>query len=105
MNILELDEFEIIKQYKNDDYYKFVVKAKDEPIFCSLCSAFHDDVEDDKNHFKLHDTRTRTVADVEFRGRKVILEIQQRRFHCSFCGKNFTEFFESIAPNDKVTAY
>lgn len=43
MNILDLEEFEILEKYKSEEYYKFVVKAKDEPMFCSKCGAFADD--------------------------------------------------------------
>lgn len=100
MNILDLEEFEILEKYKSEEYYKFVVKAKNEPMFCSRCGAFSDD--EDKP-FKLHDTRPRTVKDVDLRGMKVILEIKQRRYNCPHCNERFTEFLESVAPDDKVT--
>lgn len=103
MNILDLEEFEILEKYKSDEgdgYFKFVVKAKNEPMFCSKCGAFSDDGDEP---FKLHDTRPRTVKDVDLRGAKVIIEIKQRRYNCPHCGERFTEFLESVAPDDKVT--
>lgn len=72
MDILDLKEFEILEKYKSEEYYKFVVKAKKEPFFCSKCGAFSSD---DDEPFKLHDTRPRTVKDVDLRGMKVILEV------------------------------
>lgn len=100
MNILDLEEFEILEKYKSEEYYKFVVKAKDEPMFCSKCGAFADDGDEP---FKLHDTRVRTVKDVDLRGMKVIIEIKQRRYSCPHCGERFTEFLESVGRDDKVT--
>ena len=52
---------------------------------------------------KKHDTRKRTFKDLESRGYKVIIEVNQRRYTCPECGERFTEFFECIAPNDKIT--
>lgn len=39
MNILGIDEFEILEGYDSEQYYKFVVEAKDTPIFCTKCHA------------------------------------------------------------------
>ncbi len=32
---LGLKEFEIIQRYESEDYYKFEVKCKEEPCFCT----------------------------------------------------------------------
>jgi len=105
MNILELEEFEILKTYKSDEYYKFVVQAKNEPFMCTHCGCTYnlDGRLSNGKKFKKHDTRPRTVADVDFRGRKVIIEIHQRRYECPECGERFTEYLECVAPDDKVT--
>ncbi|MDE1367500.1 ISL3 family transposase [Bacillus licheniformis] len=99
MNVLDLEEFEVLEGYDSEQYYKFVVEAKEPPIFCTLCGAF---VEEGQQ-FKVHDKRPRTVADVDLRGKKVVLEVIQKRYKCPNCGDNFTEYFNSIARNDKVT--
>lgn len=101
MNVLQIDEFDIKEIHESENYYKFVVKSSLEvPYFCSECMAW---ASDEGVTFKLHDTRKRTVADVDLRGKKVVIEVLQRRFNCSFCGKRFPEFFTSVSRNDKVT--
>lgn len=99
MNLLELDEFDILQVWDSEQYYKFVVEAKEPPIFCTSCGGF---IAEGKQ-YKLHDKRPRTVADVDLRGKKVVIEIIQKRYKCPECGDNFTEYFHSIARNDKVT--
>lgn len=100
MNVLGLEEFNVLEGYDSEQYYKFVVEAKEPPHFCTLCGATNglDDFQ-----YKVHDKRKRTVADVDLRGKKVIIEIIQKRYKCPDCGDNFTEYFYSIARNDRVT--
>ncbi|MBA4535215.1 ISL3 family transposase [Brevibacillus halotolerans] len=102
MNVLGLEEFNVIEGYDSEQYYKFVVEARNEPYFCTSCGTSAG-LDKNENFFKRHDVRRRTVSDVDLRGKKVIIEILQRRFKCPKCGDNFTEYFESIARNDKVT--
>lgn len=104
MNMLELDEFNILEVWGDDQYRKFVVEAKDAPILCTQCGSITGlDGTFDGKKFKLHDVRTRTVKDVDIRGKKVVIEIRQRRYRCPECNEIFTEFFESVARDDKVT--
>lgn len=105
-NILDLKEFNILQEFRNDEYkyMKFVVEPKEEAFFCTRCGCSYDlDGTLDGKKFKKHDTRIRTVRDLDIRGYKVILEINQRRYDCPECGETFTEFLESVAPDDKVT--
>jgi Transposase and inactivated derivatives len=54
--------------------------------------------------FKNHDTRKRVVKDVDsIDGKKVRIIINQRRYDCPFCKKRFSEYFEAVCRNDKVT--
>lgn len=101
MDVLNLEEFEVLELHESEDYYKFVVKAEHDPYFCTHCMISPVDL--GITEFKLHDTRKRTLADVDYRGKKVIIEVMQRRYNCSFCGKRFTEFFSEVSRNDKVT--
>lgn len=104
MNMLELDEFNILEIWGDDRYRKFVVEAKDAPILCTQCGSITGlDGTFDGKKFKLHDVRTRTVKDVDIRGKKVVIEIKQKRYRCPECNEIFTEFFESVARDDKVT--
>lgn len=99
MNILELEEFNIIKEFRSEEFVKFVVEPCEKPTFCSKCgSVFRENVK-----LKLHDIRKRKVSDLDLRGMKVIIEIMQRRFYCPECSDTFTEIFKSVAPDDKVT--
>ncbi|MDT0160457.1 MULTISPECIES: ISL3 family transposase [unclassified Bacillus (in: firmicutes)] len=99
MNVLGLEEFEVLEGYDSEEYYKFVVEAKEPPVFCTLCGAFIEEGQ----QFKVHDKRPRSVADVDLRGKKVVIDIIQKRYKCPNCGDNFTEYFRSIARNDRVT--
>jgi transposase len=102
MDVLNLEEFEVLEMHESEEYYKFVAKSDlEEPYFCSHCMASPKDIT--QAVFKLHDTRKRTVADVDYRGKKVIIEVLQRRYNCSDCGKRFPEFFSEVSRNDKVT--
>lgn len=106
MNVLGLEEFNVLEGYDSEQYYKFVVEAKEPPMFCTKCMAtgeVNDDGEFLPSPFKLHDSRIRTVADVDLRGKKVVLEIIQKRYKCPHCKEAFTEYFKSIERNDKVT--
>lgn len=99
MNVLDLEEFEVLEGYDSEEYYKFVVEAKEPPVFCTLCGSFIEE----SQQFKVHDKRPRSVADVDLRGKKVVIDIIQKRYKCPNCGDNFTEYFRSIARNDRVT--
>lgn len=108
MNILGLEEFNVLEGYDSEQYYKFVVEGKDEPFFCTKCSVTTG-VDEESNplpsSFKKHDTRPRTVADLDLRGKKVAIEVLQRRYKCPHCDEIFTEYFESIARNERYPAY
>ncbi|USL89301.1 transposase [Bacillus phage vB_BceH_LY2] len=106
MNILGLEEFNILEGYDSEQYYKFVVEAKEPPTFCTKCgtTAELDENGDFVTHvFKRKDWRPRTVADLDLRGKKVVIQVNQKRFFCPYCGGEFTEYFNSVARNDKVT--
>lgn len=95
-NILGLDEFNVIEGYDSEQYYKFVVEAKEPPTFCTKCgtTAELDENGDFVTHvFKRKDWRPRTVADLDLRGKKVIIQVNQKRFFCPYCGGEFTEYF------------
>lgn len=99
MNILELEEFNIIRAFKSEEYNKYVVEPIEQPSFCSQCGSIFKE----NTKLKMHDARIRTVADQDIRGMKVIIEIKQRRFYCPECHDTFTETLKSVAPDDKVT--
>ena len=105
-NILDLKEFNILHEHVNEEnrIKKFEVVAKREPFLCTKCGASYDlDGTLEGKKFKKHDTRKRTFKDLESRGYKIIIEVNQRRYTCPECGERFTEMLECIAPNDKVT--
>jgi transposase len=95
MDSLGIPEFEVMHIDVNEEYIKFTVKAKTNPFVCTECGSFIKDAD----NLKVHDTRPRIVADEDYRGKKVILEIQQRRFTCPHCRKRFTEVLRSVSPD------
>ncbi|MCD3321618.1 ISL3 family transposase [Clostridium botulinum D/C] len=105
-NVLELEEFNIIHEYVDEENKTrlFEVDVAQEPFLCTKCGSTYDlDGTLDGKKFKKHDTRIRTVRDLESRGYKIIIKINQRRYNCPECHERFTEFLECLAPNDKVT--
>jgi transposase len=106
MNVLDLKEFNILHEYVDHEnkMRKYEVEAKAEPYLCTKCGSTYDlDGTFDGKKFKKHDTRKRSVKDIEIRGYKVIIEVNQRRYTCPECGERFAEYFECIASNDKIT--
>ena len=105
-NVLELEEFNIL-HHSIDEEHKtkwYEVEPKDEPLLCTHCGVTYDlDGTIDGQMFKKHDTRVRRVRDISVRGYQFVIDIKQRRYNCPACGERFTEFLESIEPNDKIT--
>lgn len=101
-DILELPEFEIVKELKSNEGYRiFVVEKKDEPKHCMKCGFC---ISDNDPPFKKHDTRKRQVKDISIRGDKILIDVKQRRYKCYACDSVFTEYLESIERDDKVTS-
>lgn len=107
MNALDIDEFNILEIYNSEQYYKFVVELANEPIHCSICRGRARGVNEDgerlRGVYKVKDKRTRTVKDIDLRGKRVVIEINYNRYFCPDCDGVFIDYMNSIEPNDKIT--
>ncbi|MED3800201.1 ISL3 family transposase [Lysinibacillus capsici] len=105
--MLNLPEFNVIKQEQNEYFYRFTVEKKDPPYMCMQCGCvqFIHEGENigDNVEFKLHQIKERTVSDISMHGKAVRIVIRHRRFKCSACGGTFYEYLDSIERNGKVT--
>lgn len=67
MNVLGLEEFNVLEGYESEQWYKFVIEAKESPFFCTLCgtsAGIGEDGEPLPSQFKLHDKTKRTVFEL-----------------------------------------
>jgi transposase len=106
--VLNLPEFNVIKQEQNEYFYRFTVEKKEDPYMCMQCGCVRFITEDGENvgdnvEFKLHQVKERTVSDISMHGKAVRLVVRHRRFKCSACGGTFYEYLDSIERNGKVT--
>lgn len=107
LNILNLNEFEVLKVETNDHYYRITVEKKDKPDFCTYCmwdTMQNQIFEEYKGkEFKLHSSKERIVSDISMHGKAVKIIIKHKRYKCPLCDKTFYEMLESVERNDKVT--
>lgn len=105
--MLNLPEFNVIKQEQNEHFYRFTVEKKEPPYMCMQCGCvqlIHEgDSIGDNVEFKLHQVKERTVSDISMHGKAVRIVVRHRRFKCSACGGTFYEYLDSIERNGKVT--
>jgi transposase len=106
--MLNLSEFNVIKQEQNEHFYRFTVEKKDSPYMCTQCGCIQFVTEDgesvgDNVVFKPHQVKERTVSDISMHGKAVRLIVRHRRFKCSACQSTFYEHLDSIERNGKVT--
>jgi len=108
MTMLNLSEFEVVKQEQNEYYYRFTVECKEPPMVCTQCgwigpSEFGCLPGDEGKEFERHAIKERIVADMPMHGKPVKLLILHRRYRCPVCDGTFYEFLDSVEPHDKVT--
>ena len=95
MNMLNIEEFNIIKQEENQYDYRFTVETKEEPDFCPYCLK--------NGKFIKHSIKEREVWDLNMHSKRVKIVIRQRRYKCPYCGATFYELLNSVASNAKIT--
>lgn len=101
--MLNLPEFNVIKQEQNEHFYRFTVEKKDLPFMCTSCGWIKSEYDEDTAEFKPHQVKERTVSDISMHGKAVRLVIRHRRYKCPACGGTFYEWLDSIERNGKVT--
>jgi len=84
-----LQEFSVLNVKEEEEAIVIEVERKCDYAVCPSCGRSTD---------RIHQRNTplRKVEDLPIQGRRVILMVRKRRFICSFCGKVFTELFDSI---------
>jgi transposase len=95
MNILNIEEFNVLKQEENEFDYRFTVEVKEEPDFCPNCLK--------NGKFIKHSIKEREVWDLDMHSKRVKIVIRQRRYKCPYCGATFYELLNSVATNAKIT--
>lgn len=82
LNILNLNEFEVLKVETNDHYYKITVEKKDKPDFCTHCmwDTMQSQIfeEHKGKEFKLHSSKERIVSDISMYGKTVKKNMKER---------------------------
>ena len=91
---LELQEFSVLKTRTEKHEFQIELKPQHEYAVCPHCS---------KVSRKIHAIKPRIVFDIPIHERKVKLIIYTRRFICPNCNTVFTEEFESVRPNSRMT--
>jgi transposase len=107
--MLNLSEFNIIKQEENEYFYRFTVETKEPPFMCLNCGCTKLQIPEDgidigrEIKFSPHQAKERIVSDISIHAKPVKLIIRHRRYKCSECSGTFYEWLDSIDRNDKVT--
>lgn len=101
MNQLDLPEFTIIEQKLNDHEYVFTVERNQPPNNCPHCLVPYS--RNNESKYYLHGNRERIVRDLNMLGKRVGINIIQKRFKCLLCGKTFWEQYDSIDNRSKMT--
>lgn len=94
MNPLDLPEFTIIDKKSNEHDYLFTVERNQPPVKCPHCHILY--VGDNEGKHYNHGNRNRLVRDLNMLGKRVGINIIQKRFKCLLCGKTFWEQYDSI---------
>jgi transposase len=92
--LLELPEFEVVKQDFLDTHYLVHVEKNSDEERCTSC-GFHSSV--------VHDRRTRKVRDLSVLNKPLFLMVCIKRYRCQNCGEVFTPSFESIPSHQHHT--
>ena len=101
--ILNLKEFNVIKQEQNEHFYRFTVERKELPYMCTNCGWIKSEHDNSEDVFKPHQVKEKTVSDISMHGKAVKLVIRHKRYKCPACNGTFYEWLDSVERNDKVT--
>lgn len=69
--MLNLKEFNVIKQEQNDHFYRFTVERKELPYMCINCGWIKSEHDTSEGVFRPHQVKERTVSDISMHGKKV----------------------------------
>ncbi|MDQ4712035.1 ISL3 family transposase [Bacillus subtilis] len=100
--MLNIPEFEVVKQEQNEYYYRFTVERKELPYMCTNCGWIKSEHDKAEDVFRVHQIKERTVSDLPIHSKAVRIVIRHRRFKCPACKGTFYEWLDSVDRNDKV---
>lgn len=92
--LLELPEFEVIKQDIFDSHYLIHVEKLETQERCTFCGFYAS---------KVHDRRTKKVRDLPILNKPLYLIVTVKRYHCDNCGEVFSSRFDSIELHQRYT--
>jgi transposase len=92
-SILDIRELEVLSVEKTPSIYNIYVRSQLGGGLCSKCG---------KACSKVKKTYTRVIKDLPISGKKVALHLEVRQLECD-CGNYFTEQFEFVESNKKLT--
>lgn len=107
--MLNLSEFNVIKQEQNEYFYRFTVETKELPYMCMNCGCTKLQIPEEgidigrEIKFSPHQVKERVVSDISIHAKPVKLHIRHKRYKCSECEGTFYEWLDSVDRNDKVT--
>lgn len=87
-DMLQMDTMEASEVADNGDHYVVKASGQGEPQVCPACAC---------EKLYSHGMNVQRFADVPMHGKRVLIEIERRRFRCSGCGKTL---FSSLPEMD-----
>jgi len=81
-DFLNLPHLRTLSHEDYGDHYRILAKGMEEPKFCAACS--HPD-------FYGHGSQRQSYMDTPMHGKRILIEIDRRRFRCKSCGKTTFE--------------
>lgn len=81
-DFLNLPHIRTISQVDNNDHYRVTVEGILLPTTCESCG---------QNDFYKHGSQHQEYMDTPMHGKRVLIELERRRFRCKACGKTIFE--------------
>lgn len=94
-DLLQLRTMRAVEVADHDDHYLIQVDGQGEPSQCPACGAAG---------LHKHGSQQQHYADVPMHGKRVLLEIDRRRFRCRACGKTLFSTLPEIDSKRLATA-
>ncbi|HFD2052103.1 TPA: ISL3 family transposase [Clostridium perfringens] len=94
MDILNLNEFEVLKVESNEFDYLITVECKEQPSTCIKCYG---------DNLVKHSINERLISDVQIHGKRTKIQLIHRRYKCKDCGYSFYQLLNSVESDGKIT--
>jgi transposase len=94
-DMLQMDTMEATEVADNGDHYVIKASGQGEPQVCPACGC---------KKLYSHGVNIQRFADVPMHGKRVLIEIDRRRFRCSDCGKTLFSSLPEVDSKRLATA-